>query len=118
MAEIPNTFHWVDYLVFAMSLVVATAIGIFYTWRDRGKQTTTNFLLGNRKMGILPVTLSLMATTVSGSLIMGIPSEVFYNGTMYIFIVLPNLFVFPFVVHFIIPVYHELQITSAYEVRH
>ncbi|CAG2242100.1 SLC5A6 [Mytilus edulis] len=66
-------------------------------------------------MGLVPVTMSLMATSVSGGMIMGVPSEVFFNGTMFIYIVSTNVLSLPFVIHFIIPVYHQLQITSAYE---
>ncbi|XP_076112804.1 sodium-coupled monocarboxylate transporter 1-like [Mytilus galloprovincialis] len=115
METVVNTFHWADYLIFVLSLGIATGIGIFYTWRDKKNQTTSNLLLGDRKMGLVPVTMSLMATSVSGGMIMGVPSEVFFNGTMFLYIVSTNVLSLPFVIHFIIPVYHQLQITSAYE---
>lgn len=117
METVVNTFHWADYLIFVLSLGIATGIGIFYTWRNKKNQTTSNLLLGDRKMGLVPVTMSLMATSVSGGMIMGVPSEVFFNGTMFLYIVSTNVLSLPFVIHFIIPVYHQLQITSAYEVR-
>ncbi|XP_063441491.1 sodium-dependent multivitamin transporter-like [Mytilus trossulus] len=115
METVVNTFHWADYSIFVLSLGIATGIGIYYTWRDKKNQTTANLLLGDRKMGLVPVTMSLMATSVSGGMIMGVPSEVFFNGTMFIYIVSTNVLSLPFVIHFIIPVYHQLQITSAYE---
>ena len=112
-----NTFHWVDYLIFVLVLVVSASIGIFYAWKDKKKQTTANFLLGGRKMALLPVTLSLMATFLSAILVLGVPTEVFYNGTMYWLISFSNLITFPVAAHAFLPVFHDLGLTSAYEVR-
>ena len=115
---ITTTFHWVDYMIFVLMLVISAAIGIFYAWKDKKKQTTANFLLGGRKMALLPVTLSLMATFLSAILVLGVPTEVFYNGTMYWLISFSNIITFPVAAHAFLPVFHELGLTSAYEVRY
>jgi len=97
-------------------LAVSASIGIFYAIRDkRSKQTTTNFLLGGRRMSLLPVTLSLMASFLSAILVLGVPTEIFYNGTMYWLISFSNLLTFPVAAHAFLPVFHDLQLTSAYE---
>ena len=103
-----NTFHWVDYLIFILMLAVSASIGIFYAIRDkRSKQTTTNFLLGGRRMSLLPVTLSLMASFLSAILVLGVPTEIFYNGTMYWLISFSNLLTFPVAAHAFLPVFHD-----------
>ncbi|XP_053402912.1 sodium-dependent multivitamin transporter-like [Mercenaria mercenaria] len=114
MASGPS-FHWADYLIFILVLVISTAIGIFFAWRDRKKQNAADFLLGGRKMGILPVSLSLMATLLSAVMVLGVPAEVYYNGAIYWLILFSNIIVYPVAAHMFLPVYHNLGITSAYE---
>ena len=47
-----------------------------------GRQATTEeFLMGDRQMSVLPVTLSLLASFISAITLLGTPSEVFLNGT-------------------------------------
>lgn len=111
-----HTFQWADYLIFVLTLVISAAIGIWYAWKDKRKQNTSEFLLGGREMTLLPVTLSLMASFLSAILVLGVPTEIFYNGTMYWMISFSNLLTFPFAVHSILPVFHDLDISSAYEV--
>ena len=111
-----SSFHWVDYLIFILVLVISTAIGIFFAWKDRRKQNADDFLLGGRKMGIFPVSLSLMATLLSAVMVLGVPAEVYYNGSIYWLILFSNILVYPVAAHMFLPVYHNLGITSAYEV--
>ena len=115
MADSPS-FHWADYLIFILVLVISTAIGIFFAWRDRKKQNAADFLLGGRKMGILPVSLSLMATLLSAVMVLGVPAEVYYNGSIYWIILFSNFIVYPIAAHAFLPVFHNLGLTSAYEV--
>lgn len=117
MAE-TKRFGTVDYVIFILTLVVSAAIGIFYAWRDKKRQSTDNFLLGGRKMSIVPVTLSLMASFLSAVLVLGVPTEIYYHGTMYWLISFSNIVTFPVAVHAFLPVFHRLEITSAYEVRY
>ena len=104
-------------MIFILMLVISAGIGIFYAWKDKKNQTTTNFLLGGRKMALLPVTLSLMATFLSAILVLGVPTEIFYNGTMYWLIAFSNIITFPVAAHAFLPVFHNLGLTSAYEVN-
>ncbi|KAK3610276.1 hypothetical protein CHS0354_029736 [Potamilus streckersoni] len=117
MASPRNTFHWADYLIFILTLVISALVGIFFAWKDKRDQSTANFLLGGRQMSILPVTLSLMATFLSAVLVLGVPTEIFYNGTMYWLICFSNLLTFPIAAHGFLPVFHKLELTSAYELK-
>ena len=51
-------FGWVDYSVFSLMLIVPSLIGIYY-WRVKGN--TGDYLLGNKNMGMFPITMSLTA---------------------------------------------------------
>lgn len=41
-----------DYIVFSMMLVISSAIGFFYAWKERKKKTTDQVLLGGRKLKV------------------------------------------------------------------
>lgn len=60
----------VDYVIFSLVLCISAGIGIFFGCIKKQKNTD-EFLLGNRKMGILPVSLSLLASFMSAITLLG-----------------------------------------------
>ncbi|CAG9796753.1 unnamed protein product [Diatraea saccharalis] len=107
-------FSWVDYLVFMLMLAISAVVGVY--WGFMKKQTTQNdYLLGGRNMKVVPVSMSLVASFVSGITLLGSPTEVYIYGTQYAFI-MGGIFLMSFVMaHVYLPVFHELKITSNYE---
>ena len=65
-----SSFGVLDYVVFSLVLVVSAAIGIYHGCRRR-QGTVQDFLLGNRQMKILPVSLSMLATFMSAVTVLG-----------------------------------------------
>ena len=51
---------WQDYLIFGLTLIISSLIGIYYAWRGKNK-TTSDYLMGGKKMGIFPIMMSLAA---------------------------------------------------------
>jgi Na+/proline symporter len=60
-----------DYVVFVLVLAISVAIGLFYWLKDRKSQTAENFLMADRQMSFLPVTLSLLASFMSAITLLG-----------------------------------------------
>jgi Na+/proline symporter len=56
----PKLFTWVDYFLFALTLVVSSLVGIYHAWRG-ASGSTSDYLMGGRKMPIFPVAMSLAA---------------------------------------------------------
>lgn len=110
-------FGTVDYAVFAIMLVLSTCVGIYHALAGGRQKTTQEFLLANRRMMSLPVAVSLLASFMSAITILGVPAEIYTFGTEYWFIVVSYVFLFPITAHVFVPVFHGLDITSAYEVR-
>ena len=52
-------FGWVDYLLFGLTLLASLLIGIYHAWR--GSNSTSEYLLGGKMMGVFPVAMSLAA---------------------------------------------------------
>ena len=94
-------------------LLVSAIIGVFHWYR--GNKTTEDFLLASRSMSTIPMTLSLAASFLSAITLLGTPAEVYTGGTMWMTAVLPFPLVMAIVIHFFIPVYNELNLTTSYE---
>ena len=83
-----------------------------------GKQKTTNeFLMANRQMHVLPVTLSLLASFMSAITLLGTPAEVYLYGTQYWLIWLGYVIMIPVSAHIFVPIFFRLKLTSVFEVR-
>jgi Na+/proline symporter len=65
------TFHWADYLTFFAMLVVSAVVGLAFSRGKGGAQSAGGIFVGSRQMTLLPVSLSLFATTMSSVGILG-----------------------------------------------
>lgn len=75
------------------------------------------FLMADRSMTCLPVSLSLLATFQSAVAILGAPSEVYTFGTQYWFLGCSYFLGLLIPAHVFIPVFYRLRLSSAYEVE-
>lgn len=105
-----------DYVVFVLLLVLSLAIGLYHACRGWGRHTIGQLQMADRKMGCLPVALSLLATFQSAVAILGVPSEIYRFGTQYWFLGCSYFLGLLIPAHIFIPVFYRLHLTSAYEV--
>lgn len=55
-------FDIFDYVVFAAMLLVSSLIGVYFAFFAKVKQNTTSeYLMGGKTMGIFPISMSLIA---------------------------------------------------------
>lgn len=58
-------FDIFDYIVFAVMLLVSSLIGVYFAFFAKVKQNTTSeYLMGGKTMGIFPISMSLIARYV------------------------------------------------------
>ncbi|KAH3807557.1 hypothetical protein DPMN_135902 [Dreissena polymorpha] len=76
MVNPDHLFHWADYLIFFITIAVSLGIGIYYALSGGKQRTTSEYFVGNRRMAILPVAISLMVTFESSIMMLGTPAEV------------------------------------------
>ena len=72
-----------DYVVLSVFLTICMGIGIYF-----GRRKTTDieeYFLGNRKLRLIPVALSLFVTFASAISIMGIQAEIYVYDTMILY---------------------------------
>ncbi|KAM4713631.1 solute carrier family 5 member 6a [Anableps anableps] len=108
-------FTTVDYVIFVLLLVASAGIGLFYAFSGGRQRTTQEFLMADRSMSCLPVSLSLLATFQSAVAILGAPSEVYAFGTQYWFLGCSYFLGLLIPAHVFIPIFYRLRLSSAYE---
>ena len=119
--ELVGKFAIADYVLFAAVLVVSAGIGVYYMVREflaSKKATADDVLMGGRDIGIFPIAMSLMASFMSAITVLGTPTEMYNNNTSYW---IAGLAMIPTVIttnHVFLPFFHNLSLTSAYEVSH
>ena len=60
LEEFKERFGWEEYFVVSLMLLVSALIGIYFHWK--GQKSNAEYLLGGKQMGVLPVSMSLIAT--------------------------------------------------------
>ncbi|XP_051581128.1 solute carrier family 5 member 6a isoform X1 [Myxocyprinus asiaticus] len=108
-------FSTVDYVIFVVLLVASAGIGLYYAFSGGCQRTTQEFLLADRSMRCLPVSLSLLATFQSAVAILGAPSEIYTHGTQYWFLGCSYFLGLLIPAHIFIPVFYRLRLSSAYQ---
>ncbi|XP_069191765.1 sodium-coupled monocarboxylate transporter 1-like [Procambarus clarkii] len=114
VTELADRFTWIDYTVFGLMLGVSAVIGIFYGCFGK-KQDTKDFLVAGKSMTTFPVAMSLIASFMSAITLLGTPSEVYQFGFIYWLIIFSYMLVMPAAAYLYFPVFHELQVISAFE---
>lgn len=137
-------FGWPDYVVFLLMLLSCLMIGIYFGFIEKKPKKTSDqaddYLVGGRKMGVFPVTMSLIAryrsylkiqtfdscikvedifliyfSYISGISLLGTPTEIYVYGVQYMFIFGGVLFMGVAMTFVFLPVFHDLKLTSTYE---
>ena len=107
---------WLDYLIFSVMLCTSLGIGVYHAFTGGKQRTTSEYILGNRSMSMIPVAISLMVTKASALTLLGFPAEVYAYGSQW-FVALPGYMLGAVATVFLfMPVFYPLQITSINEV--
>lgn len=102
-----------DWLVCGGYFAVILTLGL---WFARGQRTQEQYFVGSRRMPWFAVGLSLFATTFSALSFVGLPREAAYDDYhLYLAILFIPLWAAPVIGWLFVPLYHHLQLTSAYE---
>ncbi|XP_050533671.1 sodium-coupled monocarboxylate transporter 1-like [Daktulosphaira vitifoliae] len=109
-------FSWIaEFAAFACMLGISISIGVYYGFIERKQNTITDYLLGGKHMAVFPITMSLIASHVSGITLLGTPSEIYVYGTQYLVVAVINIFIIIIVIYVFLPVFYDLQLKSVYE---
>ncbi|MCL4149420.1 UNVERIFIED_CONTAM: hypothetical protein GTU68_067184 [Idotea baltica] len=104
-----------DIALLAISFGASAAIGLYHGIKGLN-QTSTDYLLGGRRMGALPLAMSLTVGTVSAITIMGNAGEMYAHGTQLWVMDVGMALGMYFVAKFFIPIFYPLKMISLYHV--
>ncbi|XP_037652090.1 solute carrier family 5 member 6 [Sebastes umbrosus] len=108
-------FTAVDYVIFAVLLAASIGIGLYHALSGGRQRTTQEFLMADRSMSCIPISLSLIASFQSAVAIIGVPAEIYAHGTQYWFIGCAYILGLLIPAHVFIPVLYRLRLSSAYQ---
>ena len=111
--ELISKFTWPNYAVFFLMLLVSAAIGVYFWWK--GQNSTSEFLMASRSMGILPMTFSLVASFMSAITLLGTPADIYVSGTQYLILPLTYPLVMLGTTKIYLPVFDKLDVSTSYE---
>ena len=111
-----DTFSAADYVVFAITMGITVAIGIVASFLGVKEKTVAQYFVGNRRLAVLPVAVSLIMTRVSANDLLGTTAEMYFFGTQAIMDNLGKLLVYPIPILLIVPLIYPLKLTSILEV--
>ena len=106
-------FSIADYAIFGIMLFISFGIGVYHA--SKSSKNNEEFVMGSRSFSVLPMAISLCASFNSAYMILGIPGEIYSNGTQfYIMILGTGLGVFV-AAELWLPILYRIQVVSIYE---
>ena len=110
------SFAPADYAVWGCIISFSLVIGVYYACTGGRQRTTEEFLVGDRHMHPIPVSLSIGVSFISAVAFLGITAETYINGVMIGLITVDLLLAALITGAFFLPVFYRLKVTSANEV--
>ncbi|GBP65766.1 Putative sodium-dependent multivitamin transporter [Eumeta japonica] len=110
-----QVFHPWDWVIVVATMVASIGIGLYYRFTGGRQKTNEEYLMADRNMSIFPVAVSLMASFMSSITLLGVSSENFYYGSIFVVINIAYGLATPIITQLYLPVFYGLQKTSGYE---
>ncbi|XP_055375052.1 sodium-coupled monocarboxylate transporter 2-like isoform X2 [Condylostylus longicornis] len=110
-----SNFHYSinDHILFVSMMIFYFLIGLLFGYFS--KNTSEDYLLGERKMKTIPIAISLIASQMSSLSIVTIPTEIYEFGLHYYWMII-TLFLSLIIINYIIvPVYYKNDISNCYK---
>ncbi|CAG0915141.1 unnamed protein product, partial [Notodromas monacha] len=112
--EAKKTLSPVDYAVFALSLIIALGIGVWGAVTGT-KMSAEDSLASAKGVKLVPITLSLLATYLSAVTLVGVPAEVYANGSQWALQPLGAALGILISAYLVIPLMYNLRMSSLFE---
>ena len=112
------SLHWLDYVIFVSVLLVSLCIGLYHGCIGGRQKTTTEFLLANRNLKVIPTLISMLVSFQSAIMILGFVSEMYtYGFGLWPGYVVSLSISMIIVERLFVPWFYPLKLTSVFEVN-
>lgn len=112
-----SDLKWPDYLILVGFFVISLAIGIYHSLTGGRQKTISEFIMGNRRLKVIPTAISMLVSFQSAILLLSHTAEIYSFGVQFsIFCIVANTVVFVLMERIIVPWLYPLKLVSIYEV--
>ena len=108
--------YWYDYFLFAITLLICLAIGIYFSLSGGRQRSTREYLQGDQSLSPFPVAASIALSLHSAITVIGGSAEFYVHGVQRYVDALAMLLGTLLSVVFYLPLYYNLKSTSIFEV--
>ncbi|CAN7979591.1 unnamed protein product, partial [Ixodes pacificus] len=106
-----------EYIIFGILVISNLGLGLYFAFTiRRGKASLDEIFLANRQIRTAPLALSVLASTMSASGIVGTTAHYYAYGFHFIWSVGAKLLALPIVMYVVVPILYRLKITSIFQV--
>ncbi|XP_011693528.1 PREDICTED: putative sodium-dependent multivitamin transporter [Wasmannia auropunctata] len=110
-----NRLQWQDYLVIGGVMSISVFIGLYYRFSGGRQRTATEYFTADNSLGILPLSIAMMASHVSGITMLGMSGDAYIRGLIVVLFYTTGIFIVPIITFFYLPVFFEMKVVSIYE---
>ncbi|XP_018376705.1 PREDICTED: putative sodium-dependent multivitamin transporter [Trachymyrmex cornetzi] len=110
-----NRLQWQDYLVISAVMSVSIIIGLYYRFSGGRQSTATEYFSADNSLGVLPLSIAMMASHVSGITMLGMSGETYIRGLIVALMYAAGIFTVPIIAICYLPVFFEIKVVSIYE---
>ncbi|KAI0239947.1 Sodium-dependent multivitamin transporter [Lamellibrachia satsuma] len=111
-----HSLHWFDYFILAAFLLVSVGIGVYHALTGGRQRTTSEFIMANRKLQVIPTVISMMVSFQSAIMILGIVAEMYsYGSQAWLWVIIGLLLGLVIVERVFIPWLYPLKLISVFE---
>ncbi|KAK4876942.1 hypothetical protein RN001_009448 [Aquatica leii] len=110
-----GSFSWIDYIIFSSMLCASALIGVYFACKRNKVKIEDDYLLGGKTMKVVPVAASLIASNVSGILIMAVPADVYQFGASFFWCTISTILSGVIFLLFYMPVLLEPKYNTIFE---
>jgi len=79
-----GTLEWPDYVILAVFLVVSLGIGVYQALSGGRQHTTSEFIMADRRLRVVPTAVSLFVSFQSAVMILGLTAEMYQYGMQHV----------------------------------
>nr|XP_037268345.1 sodium-coupled monocarboxylate transporter 1-like isoform X1 [Rhipicephalus microplus] len=108
--------HIAEYVVFGVLMLSNLLVGLYFSFGRRSRDGgTSEAFLGDRSLGTLPLSLSVLASLVTAVGVIGITAHFYRYGLHLMWGSVTVFCLVPFIARVVVPVIYRLRVTSVFE---
>lgn len=111
-------FGVIDYLIFALTLLLSSVIGIYFAYKQRKRLSSNEYLLASKSIPWFPLFVSMLASYFSAVGLMGYPGVIYATGITFSFSIIGTFINIVLSAELFTPIFRRMDLVSANQVKY